>query len=90
MSKHHLTPAAAIVGAALVGGLSATDIANADENPFAATQLESGYMLLAGTEGSCGEGKCGEGKCGNTGEGSDGEKDGEGKCGEGKCGGAQT
>lgn len=86
MSKKTITPAATIIGAALVGGLSAADIANATENPFGATQLERGFMLVAGTEGSCGEGKCG-----NKGDGSDGEgKCGEGKCGEGKCGGEQT
>lgn len=84
MSKKPITPAAAIVGVALVGGLSAANIANAADNPFGATQLDRGYMLLAGTEGSCGEGKCGgskdgEGQCGS-------EKGGEGKCGEGKCG----
>ena len=59
MSKKTTTPIAAVVGAALVGGLSAANIANASENPFGATQLESGYMLLAGAEGKCGEGKCG-------------------------------
>lgn len=89
MSKKTITPAAAIVGAALVGTLSAVDVANAEQNPFGATQLDSGYMLLAGAEG---EGKCGEGKCGGEkGEGEGkcgGEKgEGEGKCGEGKCGG---
>lgn len=83
MSKHTMTPAAAVIGAALVGSLSATNLAAAD-NPFGAEQLEGGYLMLA--EGSCGEGKCGskedgEGKCGN-------KDDGEGKCGEGKCGGA--
>lgn len=59
MSKKTITPAAAIVGAALVGGLSAADLANAAESPFGATALESGYMLLAEAEGKCGEGKCG-------------------------------
>lgn len=79
MSKHTLTPAAAVIGAALVGSLSATQLANADENPFAAEPLDSGYLMLA-SEGSCGEGKCGgEGSCGA-------KDDGEGKCGEGKCG----
>jgi uncharacterized low-complexity protein len=88
-SKNCIKPAAAIVGAALVGSLSAFNVAGAAENPFGATQLESGYMQLASShgsgdkekEGKCGEGKCGEGKCG-------GDKDTkEGKCGEGKCGG---
>jgi uncharacterized low-complexity protein len=86
MSKKTITPVAAVVGAALVGGLSLSGMANAAENPFGAAQLESGYMLLAGTDA---EGKCGEGKCGNKGgEGAcGGDKGGEGKCGEGKCGG---
>ncbi len=87
MSKTTMTPAA-VIGAALVGSLSAVNVAHADSNPFAAEQLNSGYLMLAG-EGSCGEGKCGdkgdgEGKCGDKG-GKDGA---EGKCGEGKCGGA--
>ena len=80
MSKKTITPIAAVVGAALVGGLSAADLANASDNPFGATQLERGYLLLAGTEGSCGEGKCGEGKCGSDKE-TGGDKEGEGKCG---------
>jgi uncharacterized low-complexity protein len=83
MSKNTMTPAAAVIGAAIVGSLSMANLAHAAENPFGAEQLDGGYLLLA--EGSCGEGKCGnkedgEGKCGNKG-------DGEGKCGEGKCGG---
>ncbi|MBK5939721.1 low-complexity protein [Halochromatium roseum] len=89
MSKNTTTPAAAVIGAALVGSLSMANLAHAAENPFAAEQLDGGYLMLA--EGSCGEGKCGgksdgEGKCG---EGKCGNKEGgEGKCGEGKCGGA--
>lgn len=71
------------------------------ENPFAGTELNSGYMQLAenkDAEGKCGEGKCGgdkkakdgEGKCGEGKCGGDTKaKDGEGKCGEGKCGGKQ-
>lgn len=78
--KMILKPVAAIVGATLVGSLSAINVAQAAENPFGATQLESGYMQLAGKDG---EGKCGEGKCG----GDKAKK--EGKCGEGKCGGAK-
>ncbi len=87
MSKNTMTPVAAVIGVALVGSLSAVNLAHAAENPFGAEQLDGGYLMLAGQgEGSCGEGKCGskdggEGKCGNKG-------DGEGKCGEGKCGGA--
>lgn len=48
-----------------------TGVANAVENPFAMTELESGYQIAMSTlpEGTCGS------------------KDGEAKCGEGKCGG---
>jgi uncharacterized low-complexity protein len=89
-TKKNLKPVAAVVGAALVGSLSAINVAGGAENPFGASQLESGYMVLAGghgeKEGKCGEGKCGEGKCGGDKEAEEG-KCGEGKCGEGKCGG---
>lgn len=90
--KNVIKPVAAVVGAALVGTLSAVSLAQAAENPFGATALPGGYMLLAeaasatpealpAEEKAAKEGKCGEGKCG-------GEKMGmEGKCGEGKCGG---
>ena len=89
--KSNLKPVAAVVGAALVGSLSAVSIANAADNPFGASQLQSGYMQLASShegddkkmEGKCGGEKAekaeGEGKCG---EGM--MKEGEGKCGEGK------
>ena len=94
-NKMNLKPVAAIVGATLVGTLSAINVAHAADNPFGATQLESGYIQLAGNDG---EGKCGEGKCGGDmakGEGKCGgdKAEGEGKCGgdkaegEGKCGG---
>jgi uncharacterized low-complexity protein len=74
MSKKTITPVAAVVGAALVGSLSAVELASAEENPFAATAVETGYMQIAGAEGSCGgEGSCGEGKCG-----SEGDDDGDG------------
>ena len=93
--KTDLKPVAAVVGAALVGSLSAMNVA-AGENPFGASQLDSGYMQLASShEGGAaaeGEGKpMAEGKCGGEkkaeGEGKCGEgmmKEGEGKCGEGK------
>ena len=98
MSKKIITPAAAIVGAALVGSLSPINVASAAGNPFAAKSLDSGYMQLAEAEGDKqgaegdkqgAEGKCGEGK--ETSEGASGEGKGtmEGKCGEGKCGGAK-
>ena len=76
MTKNTITPAAALVGAALVGSLGAFGLAQAADNPFSAQPLDTGYMQLAGadTEGKCGGTKDAEGKCG------------EGKCGEGKCG----
>ncbi len=84
-----INPLAATLGAAFVA--SAMSIpAHAAENPFGATDLQSGYQLAGDHskdgEGKCGEGKCGEGSCG-------GDKKGEGSCGgdkkgEGSCGGA--
>ena len=83
------------MGAAFVTSLATTPVANAAENPFAMSELASGYMVAdSHMEGKCGEGKCGgdkakkEGKCG----GDKAKKDRdcaekEGKCGEGKCGG---
>jgi uncharacterized low-complexity protein len=64
MSKKNCIKPAAAIGATLVGSLSVIGLANADENPFGASQLESGYMVLASKdeEGKCGEGKCGEAK----------------------------
>jgi uncharacterized low-complexity protein len=85
MSKKSITPVAAVVGAALAGSLGAAQAATIDlsaDELFSATELDRGYVQLAG-EGSCGEGKCG----GDKGEGEG--KCGEGKCGEGKCGGEQ-
>lgn len=80
MPKKTITPIAAVVGAALAGGLSAASVADATDNPFGLSQLDRGYMLLAsddtGTESGdgtedegkgSGEMKCGEGKCGSTG-----------------------
>lgn len=85
MSTKSITPAA-LLGATLVGGLTAVNVASAADNPFALRALDSGYMQLAegGSDKGTGEGKCGsktdeEGKCGS-------KSGGEGKCGEGKCG----
>jgi uncharacterized low-complexity protein len=85
--KNCIKPVAAVIGAALVGSLSAVNVASAAENPFGASQLESGYMVVASMdekEGKCGEGKAKEGKCGE-GKAMEG-KCGEGKATEGKCG----
>lgn len=100
MAKSVKTPLAAL-GAAFLA-TSVIPMASAEVNPFAATQLNSGYDLanFDHHEGKCGEGKCGEkraqheGTCGGAknAEGKCGEKSAEGKCGEkkadkeGKCG----
>lgn len=96
-------PAALAIGATFVATMTASSFATAapqSNNPFAMSDLHSGYTQLAekAKDGKCGTGKCGankkkmkekEGKCG---EGKAEPK--EGKCGdskpmpkEGKCGG---
>jgi len=95
-------PLAIALGAAFVTSLAGTPVANAAENPFAMSDLSSGYVVAEMEEGKCGEGKCGgdktekEGKCGEGKCGGDKAK-AEGKCGgenktmeEGKCGGDKT
>lgn len=90
-----IKPISAAVGAAFAGGLMLSGAATAAENPFGMTELQSGYMQVAGGhEGKCGAGKCGgnmsksmEGKCGAGKCGGDMKKSMEGKCGAGKCGG---
>jgi len=89
-------PLAAALGAAFLTTVSASAIVEANENPFTASQLSSGYMQIAEMEGKCGEGKCGakkkakkEGKCGEGKCGGEKKVEKEGKCGEGKCGGAK-
>ncbi len=82
------------LGTAFAAGMAASNVAGAAEtgtNPFAMSELSSGYMQLADNdmEGKCGAGKSSkkeeqEGKCG---EGKTTKKEAqEGKCGEGKCG----
>lgn len=74
MSKFSKTPLATAMGVAFAA--SATlPLANADTNPFGATQLPGGYDQANFREGKCGEGKCGEGKCGGK-KGDDGKKKG--------------
>ena len=71
------------VATAFGAGIAMSPMAMADTNPFGATELNGGYMQVAGSH--AGEGKCGEGKCGES-KGDKEGKCGEGKCGEGKCG----
>lgn len=84
------TTIALAASAALSAGLALSPmIASADSNPFAATELSSGYMQLA--EGGCGANKeakkDAEAKCGANKGATDAHKTAkEGKCGEAKCG----
>jgi uncharacterized low-complexity protein len=90
-SSFRFKPVATLVGSALLAAGGVTQASLDSAHPFAAVELDGGYLLAAKSEaeGKCGEGKCGakdeaEGKCG---EGKCGAKDeAEGKCGEGKCG----
>ena len=94
--KQKANALAIALGTGFAVSLATSPLVNAADNPFAATEFSSGYMVADGhAEGKCGEAKCGEkaeeGKCGEKGgEGKCGEKGGEGKCGEktseGKCG----
>ena len=77
-------PLAIALGAAFVTSLAGTPVANAAENPFAMSELSSGYVVAEMEEGKCGEGKCGGDKATAT-----EDKATEGKCGEGKCGGSK-
>lgn len=107
MTHKTKTPLALAIGTAFAASLATSSIANAapsSSNPFAMSDMSSGYMQVADAkEGKCGgakpaqEGKCGEGKCGGAKEmekNMEGKCGGakatkEGKCGEGKCGGAK-
>ena len=90
MKKMNKTPLAAAMGAALISSFAATAV-NAEANPFAMTELSSGYMQLA--EMKCGasmgmaQPKTAEGACAGSTAGSSAgsDKKTEGKCGEGKC-----
>ena len=87
--KTTLKPLAIALGAAFVTSLASIPVTNAAENPFAMSELSSGYMVadshMEGGDKAKAEGKCGEGKCG--GDKAEGKTKAEGKCGEGKCGG---
>ena len=62
--------------------LAATGAVHAADNPFAVSELQSGYSLADNHGGDDMEGKCGEGSCGDE----EGKGDREGKSGEGTCG----
>jgi uncharacterized low-complexity protein len=80
--KINLKPLAIALGTAFVTTLAAAPAANATENPFAASDLSSGYMVAEKAEGKCG-GMATEAKCGGN---MAADKAMEAKCGEGKCG----
>ncbi|MBD9363577.1 HvfA family oxazolone/thioamide-modified RiPP metallophore [Methylomonas fluvii] len=68
MKKINKTPFAIAIGASLLPTL-AGNFAQADTNPFALSELSSGYMLTAEAKPEAGadkmkDGSCGEGKCG--------------------------
>ena len=88
MKKMNKTPLAAAMGAALISSLAATT-ANAEANPFAMSEMSSGYMQLAEGEMKCGasmgmgQPKTAEGACaGSTAP----AKKADGKAKEGSCG----
>jgi uncharacterized low-complexity protein len=62
--KSNLKPLAIALGTAFVTTLATTPAANATENPFAMTNLSSGYMVADNAQGSCGGAKTKEGSCG--------------------------
>ena len=82
-------PLSIALGAAFATSLATAPVANAADNPFAMSELSSGYMVAdSHMEGKCGEGKCGGAKATAT-EGAE-KSTAEGKCGEGKCGGEKA
>jgi uncharacterized low-complexity protein len=93
MKKMTKTPLAAAMGVALMSTFAAT-AANAEANPFGASELSQGYMQLAEAD-KAGEMKCGagmqmekpktpEGAC--AGKKTDAAKPADGKAVEAACG----
>ena len=82
----------AALGSAFIATTALAPVAHAAGNPFAASQLSSGYQLAQADtkmddkkkDGSCGGDKKKDGSCGSDKKASDKKKDG--KCGEAKCG----
>lgn len=79
------------IGSAFAVSLTAVPTAQAENNPFAMQQLQSGYLVADNHMGQ--DAKAKEGKCGDMSAKSKDKmkatdkKMPEGKCGEGKCGG---
>ncbi len=88
--KSTLKSVGLVAGTAFAATLAASNVsaASMSDNPFAMSELKSGYQLADAKEGKCGEAKCGankiktkeqEGKCGDAKKATK-----EGQCGEGK------
>jgi uncharacterized low-complexity protein len=89
MKKFHKTPFAIAMGASLLP--LAANVAQAETNPFAMSELGSGYMQTAEAKPEAGadkmkDGACGEGKCGATMK-KDAAASSDKKAMEGKCAG---
>ena len=91
MKKTNKTPFAIAIGGTLVSGLTSTAIqadtqTELDANPFALTELSTGYMQTAEADSDkdssmkMKDGNCGEGKCGGAMKKGMEEKTTEGKC----------
>ena len=57
--KTAIKPLAVALGTVFTVSLANIAITHAAENPFAMSELSSGYMVAEMAEGKCGEGKCG-------------------------------
>lgn len=86
MKKSNKTPLAIAIGSTLVSGLASTTVQaepslNIDTNPFAMTDLATGYMQTAESDSDkMKDGSCGEGKCGGAMQKGSEEKTAEGSC----------
>jgi uncharacterized low-complexity protein len=98
--KNKKTPLIAAVGTVVISAFTA-NVAHAEADPFAVSELSSGYMQLAegysvvpwpGAATKAKEASCGEGKCGDMMSGDKMKKGTESSCGammkgkEGACG----
>jgi uncharacterized low-complexity protein len=97
--KPVIKPLAIAVGTAIVTSLASVNVATAAENPFAMTELSSGYMVAEMAEGNVTRDEfmsAHESMFSKKDKNGDGVIDAsemkmkEGKCGEGKCGGAKA
>ena len=92
--KTSKTLMSAALGSAFAATAALAPVAHAADNPFAASQLSSGYQLAQADikmdgkkkDGSCGGDKKTDANCGADKKAA-GDKKKDGKCGEAKCGG---